>query len=73
MLAVDRKCKTRDRIKKQQPLSPTAPPPSVPSHIQLDNPGNNQQERRTAIVTGELTRYKVDATAPRVTLFSEQD
>nr|VZI45838.1 unnamed protein product [Spirometra erinaceieuropaei] len=89
MLVVDRKCKTRDQNKKQKPLSPTAPPPAPPhptcSWVSplnlaawnvssfLDNPGNNQLERRTAIVTSELTRYKVDVTDLRVVRFSKPD
>nr|VZI42466.1 unnamed protein product [Spirometra erinaceieuropaei] len=37
------------------------------------NPGNNQAEWRTALVTRGLERYKADIAALNVTRFSEQD
>nr|VZI14634.1 unnamed protein product [Spirometra erinaceieuropaei] len=43
------------------------------SHISLvDNPRSNRPERRTALVTRELARYKVDIAALSETRFSEQ-
>ncbi|BHF69790.1 hypothetical protein SprV_0301283700 [Sparganum proliferum] len=38
----------------------------------LDNPRNNCPERRTALMTGELARYKVDIAAHSETPFSEK-
>nr|VZI22963.1 unnamed protein product [Spirometra erinaceieuropaei] len=38
----------------------------------LDNPRSNRPERRTALVAGELARYKVDIAALSETRFSEQ-
>ncbi|VDM03774.1 unnamed protein product [Schistocephalus solidus] len=38
----------------------------------LDNPRSNRPERRTALVTRDLARYKVDIAALSETRFSEQ-
>ncbi|BHF64104.1 hypothetical protein SprV_0200710300 [Sparganum proliferum] len=52
-------------------FSPSFPPPhSLPDW--QDNPRSNRPERRTALVAGELARYKVDIAALSETRFSEQ-
>ncbi|BHF73354.1 hypothetical protein SprV_0401643500 [Sparganum proliferum] len=53
-------------------FSTSLPSPHSLSPDWQDNPRSNRPERRTALVAGELARYKVDIAALSETRFSEQ-
>nr|VZI10231.1 unnamed protein product [Spirometra erinaceieuropaei] len=58
-----------------RPCHPPAPSSAfglLHSVLTADNPKSNRPERRTALETRELARYKVDIAALSETRFSEQ-